>query len=220
MGKPVPSANGNGLLWSGVPADRIAQFLRAFLVHPQNHDFQGDAIADFLATATELSNWTIALPTGGNRGPVALSSGLSVDAKKRSVLLRPSPPQSLLVGGKNARVGGREDVLHGLSREQGQRVKAEQRETNPDLQNIPEDEFRAVMQSPLLVVHLLRGVVRKDKVETSYRQDLVLPALGLHFPGRRDPNAPKRYVSYRLNRVAQGELELDGDEPVDDDDEN
>lgn len=45
-------------------------------------------------------------------------------------------------------------------------------------------------------------------------------ALGLHFPGIKDSNAPKPYVSYRLNRVAQGELELDGDDLSDDDDED
>jgi hypothetical protein len=46
------------------------------------------------------------------------------------------------------------------------------------------------------------------------------PALGLHFPGMKDPNAAKRYVSYRLNRVAQAELELDGDDLSDGDNEN
>jgi hypothetical protein len=45
-------------------------------------------------------------------------------------------------------------------------------------------------------------------------------ALGLHFPGIKDSNAPKPYVSYRLNRVALGELELDGDDLSDDDDED
>ena len=90
------------------------------------------------------------------------------------------------------------------------------------LKDIPEDAFRASMRTPLLVVYLLRGVERERKgaPETDYREGLVLPALGLHFPGIRDPNAPKRYVSYRLNRVAQGELELDGDDLEDDADED
>jgi hypothetical protein len=48
----------------------------------------------------------------------------------------------------------------------------------------------------------------------------VLPALGLHFPGIKDPNAPKRYVKYRLNRIAQAELELDGDDLGDGADED
>lgn len=226
-GVPDRSPNGNAELWRNVPANAIAKLLREFLVHPLNHDFQGDAIADFLVAAAQnddpqLSLWTVALPTNGTEGPITppLTSGFVVQAKRRLVLLRQAPPQSLLVSGKKARVGGREDVLHGLSFEQAEAVKTEERKANPD-KNIPEDAFRAAMQKPLLVIYLLRGLERQPAGgETQYRLGLVLPALGLHFPGIRDPNAPKRYVSYRLNRVAQGELELDGDELSDDDDED
>ena len=43
-------------------------------------------------------------------------------------------------------------------------------------------------------------------------------ALGLHFPGQVDRDARKSYVRYRLNRVAQAELDLGGDDiPVDED---
>src|SRR5690348_17875842 len=43
----------------------------------------------------------------------------------------------------------------------------------------------------------------KETPETDYKGGLVLPALGLHFPGAKDLNAPKRYMRYRLNRIAQ-----------------
>ena len=149
-----------------IKADRIANLLREFRVHPLNHDFQGDAISDFLVAAAQrddpqLSHWTVALPTNGTEGPItpALTSSLSVQAKKRLVLLRQTPPQSLLVSGKKARVGGREDVLHGLSFEQAEAVKAEEKKANPD-KSVPEDAFRAAMQAPLLVIYLLRGFER------------------------------------------------------------
>jgi hypothetical protein len=130
--------------------------------------------------------------------------------------------QSLLVSGKGARVGSRTDVRHGLSIEQVQTVTQAVREANPDLQDVPEDDYRAAMTSPLLVVYFLRGVERESKgaPDTEYKSGLVLPALGLHFPGIKDPNAPKRYVKYRLNRIAQAELELDGDDLGDDADED
>jgi hypothetical protein len=226
-GAPSQSPNGNALIWCDVPADTVAKFLREFLVHPLNHDFQGDAISDFLVAAPQrgdhqLSHWTVALPTNGTEGPISppLSSGLAVDAKRRRVLLRETPPQSLLVSGKKARVGGREDVLHGLSFAQAEAVKAEERKRNPE-KNIPEDTFRAKMLAPLLVIYLLRGLEqRAGGDETPYKRGLVLPALGLHFPGIRDQNAPKRYVRYRLNRIAQAELELDSDDSSDDADED
>lgn len=226
-GAPLQSPNGQAHIWSNVPAGTIARLLRDFLVHPLNHDFQGDAISDFLLAAPErgepqLFHWTVALPSNGSEGAISppLTCGLPVLAKRRLVLVRQTPPQSLLVSGKKARVGGREDVLHGLSFEQAEAVKAEERKANPD-RNIPEDAFRAAMQSPLLVLYLLRGIEKQPgDGEAQYRRGLVLPALGLHFPGTKDPNAPKRYVSYRLNRVAQGELELDGDDLSDDDNDD
>jgi hypothetical protein len=227
-GAPGESPNGNAAVWRTVPADVIARLLREFLVHPLNHDFQGDAIADFLLSAAtagdpQLAHWTVALPTNGTEGVIEPLSqlGLNVQAKKRQVLLRQAPPQSLLVSGKKARVGGREDVLHGLSFDQAEAVRAAQMKADPNVKNIPEDSFRAAMQAPLLVIYLLRGFERQAAGgEVPYRRGLLLPALGLHFPGIRDKNAPKRYVSYRLNRVAQGELELDGDDLSDNDNED
>ena len=226
FGPSEESPNGNAARWCAVPAAKIGDLLRQFLVHPLNHDFQGDAIAEFLEEAVgrldaQLSTWTVAVPTKGDKGAVTphLSCGLTLDAKKRIILLRQSPPQSILVSGKKARVGGREDVLHGLTPEQVRIVREAERKANPDAKNIPEDAFRAAMSTPLLVLYLLRGVERERKgaPEIDYKGGLILPALGLHFPGIKDPNAPKRYVSYRLNRIAPAELELDGDDLGDDD---
>jgi hypothetical protein len=229
QGAATASPSGSAVLWRDVPATRIGQLLRDFLVHPLNHDFQGDAIAEFLGDAVErgdpqLGGWTVAVLTEGDKGPVEppLGCGIAVNAKKRRVLLRKTPPQSLLVSGKKARVGSRADVRHGLSEQQVQTVIELEHDNNRDMKDIPEVSFRAAMPAPLLVVYLIRGVERagKDASETDYRDGLVLPALALHFPGVQDRNAPKRFVSYRLNRVAQGEFELDGDDLGDDDDDD
>lgn len=224
-GPAVPSLSGSAVLWRDVPAPSVGKLLREFLVHPLNHDFQGDAIADFLANAVQrndpvLSRWTVAVLTDGTMEAVtpALGCGIAVNAKKRQVLVRQAPPQSLLISGKKARVGSRGDVRHGLTEQEVERVSATERRENPDLKEIPEDAFRAAMPAPLLVIYLIRGVERERKgaPETHYRNGLVLPALGLHFPGVHDESAPKRYVSYRLNRVAQAEFELEGDDLGDD----
>lgn len=227
-GGPIGSPNGRAELWPSVRAGLVTKLLRDFLVHPLNHDFQGEAIADFLDLALErrdpqLSTWRVALPTEGTAEPdkPVVVAGIVVRPKKRVILVRKSP-ESLLVSGEKARVGGREDVLHGLSYDLAETVRSTFKRDNPTGKNVPEDAFREVMVNPLLVIYLLRGFERapedKEK-ETIYKGGLVLPAIALHFPGVKDPNAPKRYVSYRLNRVAQAELELGGDDLSDDDED-
>ncbi|MCB9930030.1 MAG: hypothetical protein H6844_11535 [Alphaproteobacteria bacterium] len=110
-------------------------------------------------------------------------------------------------------MGGSRDVLCGLTREQID----EARERTLDTKRIPEDDARFVMSSPLLLLYLVRGQLG-DK--TFLDDSLILPALALHFPGERDPNARKRYVRYRLNRIAQQEeaFGLFDDEPAVDED--
>ena len=86
------------------------------------------------------------------------------------------------------------------------------------------DTFRLAMPAPLLVIYLIQGIVREDPKDRSkdrpYRDGLVLPALAAHFPGVSDPDAPRRLVRYRLNRIAQDELlgaDRDDDDDADDD---
>ena len=114
--------------------------------------------------------------------------------------------QSLLVSGKKARVGSRADVRHCLSVKQVEEVTRVEREVKPDQKEVPEDSYREVMNSPLLIIYLLRGVEResKESPETDYKNGLILPALALHFPGTKDPQAPKRYINYQIKPHSPG----------------
>jgi hypothetical protein len=201
---------GNALVWRGVQAETVADLLEAFLIHPLNFDFQGDSIATFLRDADGrgplLSEWTVALPVGGEGGAVSLTALPQVDIKATKRKVKLSYGGSLLVSGKSARVGSRSDLRPALSAEQFREAAG-----------APEDELRRVMKGPLLVIYLLRGYeMDPGKREIAYRDDLVLPALGLHFPGTKDPDASKNLVRYRLNRVAQKELMPDDPDAEDD----
>lgn len=220
-GAPEPSPHGGALLWRGVPAATVADMLEKFLIHPLNFAFQGESIAEFLREAAarndpDLGIWTVVLPTAGTAGQVAFGSlpGSDVGAGKRRVKVSPDDG-SLLVSGKSARVGGRSDVRHGLSTDELSALAK-------DVGEWSEDDVRAAMKAPMLVVYPLRGFVRSGKKpdvkEAAFRDGLVLPALGLHFPGTRDPDGPRNVVRYRLNRVAQKELlpaDFDEDEEED-----
>lgn len=74
-GRPEQSPHGGACLWLNVPAEAVANFLEAFLIHPMNFDFQGDSIAEYLKTfsiddGSDLSRWTVALLTGGKGTPM------------------------------------------------------------------------------------------------------------------------------------------------------
>lgn len=215
-GHPVQSPHPGGVLWNKVPAGKIADLLDGFLVHPMDFDFQGDSIASFLRGAVDngdplLSEWTVALLTTGKKGVVHLAalSDVEVHAKERQVTIN-QDNGSLLVSGKNARVGSAPDVRHGLFADEARRVEEAERQRKPDRRQVPADAYRAEMQTPLLLIYLLRGTERVSVAgnigKRAYRDDLILPALALHFPGSKDPDAPKHLVRYRLNLVAQAEL--------------
>lgn len=215
------SPHGGALVWDNVPASAVAAMLEHFLVHPQNFDFQGDAIADFLrknvGPGHPLAKFTIALPTAGTAAEVTeipALAGLGVQAALRNVKAG-RRDGSLLVSGKSARVGGRPDLRHAFGKDEYADLRAAGRTTT-------EDEIRQEMQVPLLIIYLLRG---KEATENNlYRKGLLLPALGLHFPGAPDPDAARHLVKYRLNRVAQAELlpeeEVEGDDVPDADDDD
>jgi hypothetical protein len=221
---PEPSPHGGALIWRNVAAAAVAAMLDEFLVHPLNFDFQGDAIAEFLRTRATpgdaLSTWTVALPIEGSAGEVneiAALGGLDAKAGRRKVK-GGREDGSLLVSGKSARVGGRSDLRHAFSKEEYDALRTAGRTSK-------EDDLRAEMRAPLLVIYLLRGVqaAGPDAEELPYRDGLLLPALGMHFPGAPDPDAPRHLVRYRLNRVAQRELlpedEFEGDDVTAGDDD-
>jgi Z1 domain len=225
-GRPSTVRGDGAYLWQDVPGQVIADLIEHFLVHPLNHDFQGDSIAEDLRDAASAeehswSKWKVALPRQGNdnlprwvlHGPCTLD----VMAKRRRILVREDTlPPSILLSGRSARVGSRTDVLYGLSQAEEEEAKRRAREEAPNGRGIPEGICRAVMREPLLVLFLVRGELEKDG--QAFDDGLILPALGLHFPGEVNPEARKRYVRYRLNRVAQAELDLgDDDIPADDD---
>jgi Z1 domain len=220
-GMPEVSPHGGAVLWHDVPAPAVADMLEKFLIHPLNFAFQGETIAAFLRAADarddpDLSKWTVALPTAGTAAPVPFASlpGVEVGAGKRRVKPN-SDDGSLLVSGKSARVGGKSDVRHGVSKTELAALADEDGDWT-------EDDVREAMKAPMLIVFPLRGVVRTGKKPdvktTPFRDGLVLPALALHFPGTHDPDAPKNVVRYRLNKVAQKEL-FPADDEADDEDE-
>ncbi len=222
---PEESPNGGAMVWRDVPDLEVADMLEEFITHPLKIEFQCDAIANFIRERSAnddklLSRWTVALPTGGDdqRSVVEISalSGYNIRPGYRKVKHR-LEDGSLQISGKGAKVGGRPDLRHAFSRSQYLQIRHSQNEQN----------YRRAMEAPLLLVFTLRGFEQHGTGphahRADYRDGLLLPALGVHFPGAEDPDSPKNLVRYRLNTVAQRELLEDmtdeDDAPDLDDDE-
>jgi len=221
LGNPTESPHGGAFLWRSVEGQAVADLLRTFEVHYQNHDYQGDSLAGLVEAAVEdgdtrFAHWTVALMAAGEGDPIQLPPPIGgLKSQKRQVRENNG---SILISGRSARVGGRRDVRHGLTVEQWAAILARYDGKSGD---VPEDECRMELTGPLLVVYLLRGVLKERDGQPARPfggDDLVIPALTLHFPGREQVGQ-ERVVLYRLNRVAQRELDFEQDDDEADDDD-
>ena len=215
---PCTSPHGGALIWKDVPAELVADVLADYLVHPLNFDFQGDALAEYVRSAAagedRVATWTVAMPTGGEGGAVSdftALTGQSIQAVARAIRTGRTG-KSLQVSGKSARVGGRSDLRHAFPVERSKQLRSEHDDPK-------EDTIRREMLKPLLIIYPLRGKAVGSEPQdpaSFYRGGLLLPALGIHFPGEIKSGGSQAVVKYRINKVAQAEL---FPEQGDDDDE-
>jgi hypothetical protein len=225
LGLPAESPHRGAVLWHDVPVERIATFIDEFVVHPLNHDYQGDSIAEFLRDLPSredmdfLTRWTVGLMTTGQGNDIQFTPlpDLPLRSLKRQVA---SGRQlgSIVVSARGSRVGSPRDVRHGLTTDEVAEVRT------ASGGEFKATDYREKMQAPLLLIYLISGVVRDDgnkDSERPYRSSgLILPALGLHFPGKEDASSKSHLVRYRLNKVAQAELfpvDIDDDEQLEED---
>jgi hypothetical protein len=213
-GQPARSPWGS-LVWSRVPKEAVAAFLAEFGTHPLNYDFQAEELSEYLAGTVEekLQHWDIAIPNGSL--PDETFGGVSLKPLERRIVVR-RDNQSLLVSGSSARVGSRGVEREGLTAEQVEAVRLEY-----EGKNVSDSAYREVRERPLLLLHLVRGFLRKpnrDKVPFEAEAP-PLVALGLSFP-RFDDSDVRKKVIYKINLVKWRELfeeEEDDDVPEDDD---
>jgi len=199
-GAAAPSRWGM-LGWDTIPKDRIADLLKQFQTHPLNHDFQADALADYLDGAEEpaLDSWDVRIPSG-NAAEVPLTSTLSIRPRIRTVVIK-KETSSILVSGSSARVGSPEDEREGLAEHQVAEAKAEY-----EGRTMPGDAYRLRRPRPLLVVSVLWPVVRRHGSRNPKDADELPPeqrplvGLTISFP-RFDDSAVKGKVIYKVNEV-------------------
>jgi hypothetical protein len=197
--------------WRAVPKAHVVDLLNGFDVHPMNISFQARDLADFLAATSEgrLQEWDVVLPQG--EGDSRKLGDVTVRRNKRRITLQEG---SILVSGRNARVGSRGIEREGLSEESIQAViDAHKRDEKNKGKSVADKEYREHRERPLLLIHVIEPSI-DDAEEKSPPDDLI--ALGLSFPRFNDTDVAKR-VMYRVNLVEWNALvEHEIDDQVED----
>lgn len=206
-----PESGGN-TIWYRVPKTEIIGFLSKFDSHPRNMSFDTSSLIPFLeGTDVEaLNEWDVYIPNGDVGETVF--AGIQCSWQKRKVTVDEGK-RMILVSGSKARVGSRGSEKAGLTREQIKEVENSYHIEKPG-KSVPDHKYRAKRERPLLLLHLVKGVIGSDSGELSYDTGgLPLVALGLSFPRFADITEG-RLVKYRVNLVEwrrQFEEEADDD---------
>lgn len=203
-------------IWHDVPKNHIASLLRRFVSHPLDFVFQQDFLAAFLDHTSEpcLEQWDVVIPNG--REPEQEFAGIRYRLQKRKVAVN-SATRAILVSGRSRRVGSRGIEREGMPPDLVRRLEEEYKANHAGA-SIPDKEFRAHRQRPLLLLHLTAPIKDGLPLDTGGRP---LVALGLSFPTFDDSSVAKR-VRYEINLVAfrnMFDIEVD-DEPETEDDES
>jgi hypothetical protein len=220
-------ANGsyNFPVWNSVGKELVVEFLRRFSSHPLNIKLQSDQLADFIGVSSEnaLQKWDIGIPGGSIEMPNPMACGLDIKLRQRKVVEDPKI-RSLLVSGKSARVASPSDEKVGLAADEIAKAEEEFKALpeNQEKKTIPETAYRAKRTRPLLLLHFLQPVQKKEGTDVLYQLPENCPALvaiGLSFP--RLELASQR-VKYRVNLVELRNMlasELPNDDVDEDDDD-
>lgn len=200
IGSPK-TPRGKGFLWSSVPKDVIANFMKHYNNDPLNFKFQMNAIADYLlATAeTKLATWDVMLASGSG-APFEIE-GLTISTSRRTVLdLKDTG--SILISGTKARVGSGGSEREGLTDYEEEQAKFFATE---DGKGVADLHYRRFRSRPLLLMYFISGTLKIGnkgfEEEIPFRPGgEPLLAFGLSFPNFDDSAIAKK-VPYRINIV-------------------
>lgn len=76
-----------GFLWNDIPANNVADFFAAYRTHPEAYKVNSALLAEFvqnMASAGELTKWTIAILGGGEGKSIELLQGIHVSMLRRA----------------------------------------------------------------------------------------------------------------------------------------
>jgi len=241
----VSSIDSNRRIWSGVPKERIAQFLDQLGILDVNVHFMRDMtgrnrpLIDFIAQTgiDSLQEWDVSLPQGDGQ-PIAEATlpntdGTSTALSPRLRQFEWVPPKSGFLRLNRQRVGDTSDELVGIdktARENARREWEDERAKDDNLgEAVPAYFYRRFRDRPLLTISLIAPSApkpvqdgdKKKRKRMMPREDIkprALVAVSVSFP-EFEAKGDAATVLYALNRVALRSAGLIQEDDDDDDED-
>lgn len=184
-------------LWENVPNELIADYIGAFVSHPNHLAFRGRELSNHIRMSEQSPLWDVVIP--GGSGIKKEICGLSIYTQQRKINLDGT---CMEISGERARVGSRGCTKAGLNPAQIEEVKklfyANPQNENKD--NIPDIEYLKINRKPLLLIHIIEPNDKSDHSVQNLLKDKVLVAIGLAFPKIEGQEASEK-VFYKINLI-------------------
>lgn len=224
--KPELNQKGNCVVYSGVPKDIIAKYVRAFVSHPRHVPFNAKDLSDHIENVAEYETWTVAVV--GGSGSLLEEEYFSEKVRALNIhysmrVLR-RDDNCLLISGERARVGVPGATKLGLDEQTAMNVEKEFKEKNPGKKTVPDKPYLQIEREPVLLIYIIKldreqnsnRLINSDKESIDLVGDFPLIGIGLGFPGTGASESKK--VKYVINRIGEREL-MNYEEDEEDEDE-
>jgi hypothetical protein len=199
----VTSEWGNPI-YRNVDKKLVANFLDSFEVHPRNFELYVPeeerhqyGLAQFLRSTSEpaLQRWDIVIPQGELESRTVPGTSIQIRPLRRNVTTQ-DDGRTILVSGRNARVGSRGVEREGIDKAVVDELTRRAKEAG---KNPADKQFREVRRRPLLLIYSVTPYI-KDEPWIGLVDGNLLAAYGLSFPDFTDSSSSKT-VPYRVNRT-------------------
>lgn len=238
QGLGAAGKSGNRFIWSGVSAEKIADFLTQLEISPVNSEFIQDLrtgqtpLISFIRNndVTSLREWDVCVAPGDGSAAegirfVGPDGPAPTIRKRKRQFEKPSSRSADDLKVNKQRVGEIADEKVGLSTDQIQKAEEEWERADPARvgKRAPGSAYRGMRKHPLLTIHPLEPTDAKTEksrrriLDPEFIEPKLLVAVSLSFPGFAETSATS--VPYRLNRVYMQRLGL-LEEEDDDEDQN
>ncbi len=203
----------NAKFWKGIPKDLVVNLLRSFDTHPWHLAFQGRALADYIESNSELSEWDVAIPQGSSKEVYTLIGAYNNIDIFPAIRTVTEDNKMIKINGTKVKVGAGGSTRIGLSDIQIKKAKEEFAKIHGDKKTISDSGYLIKDRKPILFLHVLESRGEEGK-EITTNIPKYLFALGVGFPATEKGTKVANYV---VNMVdLKNWIEFEGDEDDED----